>query len=423
MSTPPKDHKHDAALIDPYGIYGTRTAHRLRNRRRRQQAQQVILGLIILGLIAVGIYSWRTRRIPTLKASASWPLLISPSAPPAWDSQYQNMLIPTKDGQIVAVWPLAHPVHSRILIETDFPIHSTPVLDDKYLYTGSESGVLYAMDRATGKLIWQYNSGASISTQPQILGNLIFCGNDAGWLFCLRTKNGKLVWKRQLPSAIGNGLATVASPDKLVLAPLTDGAAQRGGVWALDANNGLIKWKFPVKGITNAQQITPPVTADIAGKTRVFCANDTGALINLNAANGKYGDSDDGWKVYFQHAANPTSQLMLRQPPLPEPQPSPTRLYISGNDDAVRCVDIYNGRILWKWQAPAVIDGNIQFVKRQLLVTCRGSVSYLLSSNTGEVDAKLARSSYPFAFMLNVDNNIWALDSNGNLLKYDLPDS
>jgi outer membrane protein assembly factor BamB len=420
MSNPPKGRDPGAALIDPYGIYGTRTAHRLRNMRRRQRAQQIILALIVLGLIVIGIYSWRTHRIPSLKADVNWPLLISSSATPAWDSQYQDLLIPTRDGQIVATWPFARPVHSRILIETDFPIHGTPVLDEKYFYTGSENGVLYALDRETGKLIWQYNSGASISTQPQIMENLIFCGNDDGWLFCLRTKDGALVWKHKLPSAIGNGLATVGNPSKLVLAPLTDGAAQHGGVWALDANNGLIKWKFPSKGITNAQQITPPVTVDIDGKTRVFCANDTGALINLNAANGKYGDNDDGWKVYFPNQANPASRLMFRQPPVLDPQTSPTRLYLVGNDDVVRCVDIYNGRLLWKWKSPTIIAGNVQLVKNKLLVPCRGAVSYLLNINTGEVDMTLSGTKSSFASMLCVNQQVWALDNNGTLARYTL---
>lgn len=416
MSNSSKSRDHHA-LIDPYGIYGTRTAQRLRNMRRRQRAQQFILTLIVLGLIVVGIYSWRTHRIPTIKASAVWPLWISPSATPAWDPQYQNLLIPTRDGQIIAAWPLAHPVHSRILLETDFPIHATPVMDEKYFYVGSENGVLYALERGTGKLLWQYNSGASISTQPQLLGNLIFCGNDAGQLVCLRTANGKPVWKRKLPSAIGNGLAAVSNPAKLVLAPLTDGGAQRGGVWALDANNGQVKWKFPAAGITNAQQITAPVTIDIDGKTRVFCANDTGALINLNAANGKYGGSDDGWKVYFHNAA---SHVLLRQPPLLERQSSPTRLYIYGNDDVVRCVDIYNGHILWRWKAPAMITGNLHILNGQVLVSCRGTVSYLLNANTGEETTMLRRQSYPVVSMVNVDNIVWALDSNGTLLSYKL---
>jgi outer membrane protein assembly factor BamB len=420
MTNPPKARDHGTALIDPYGIYGTRTANRLRNMRRRQRLQQYVLTLIILGLVGLGVYSWRTHRIPTLKSSANWSLLVSPSATPAWDPQYQNLLIPTRDGQIVATWPLSRPVHSRILLETDFPLHGTPVLDEKYFYTGSENGSLYALDRQTGQLIWQYNSGAAISTQPQVLGNLVFCGNDAGWLFCLRTDKGQIGWKRKLPSSIGDGLATVSIPTKLVLAPLTDGAAQRGGVWALDANTGIVKWKFPENGITNAQQISPPVTIDIDGRTRVICANDTGALINLNAANGKYAGSDDGWKVYFQNETHPASRVMFRSPPLFEPQSSPTRLYINGNDDVVRCVDIYNGHLLWKWRAPAIITGSMQLAGGQIVVPCRGAVSYLLNMNTGDVDATLTGTKFPIVSLLRVDQNIWAVDNRGTLSRYSL---
>jgi outer membrane protein assembly factor BamB len=416
----PKGRDHAAALIDPYGIYGTRTAHRLRNMRRRQRAQQFILVLIILGIIALGIYSWRMHRIPALKPKGIWPLLISPSATPAWDAQYQTLLIPTKDGQVAAAWPMARPVRSQIWLETDFPLRGTPVLGEKYFYVGSENGTLYALERGSGKLIWQYHSGASITTQPQLSGNLIFCGNDGGWLAALRADSGELVWKRRLPAAIGDGLAVISQPSKVVLVPLTDGAAWRGGVWAFNANNGLIQWKFPANGAVNAQQITAPVAAVINGKTHVFCANDTGALINLNAASGKYDGGNDGWKIYLSAANAENARLLLRRPPLPDNTLSPTRLYLAGNDDAVRCVDIYNGRLLWKWQAPAMIIGNPQLAQGQLLVPCRGMVSYLLNAANGQENARITGTRTPFAAMLNVDNSLWALDANGTLLRYQL---
>jgi len=420
MPPSPKGHDRHAALLDPYGIYGTRTAHRLRNMRRRQRVQQVILGLILIALVALGIYTWQTHRVPSLAATASWPLTVSPTAPPVWDASHHTLLIPTEDGQIMAVWPQSHPLRTQIWLKTDFPIHVSPVLGQKYFYVGTENGTLYAIERGTGKMAWWYRSGASITTQPHLLGNLLFCGNDDGWLAALRAKDGSLVWRRKLPSPIGDGLATVTTPSKMVIAPLIGNAVHNGGLWALDVNNGMVKWKFPAASRANAQQVTPPVAALIDWQTRLFCANDTGALMNLQAATGTYNGKGGGWKIYFPSQRQANARLLLRLPPLIDASASRPRLFICGNDDVVRCVDVHSSRLLWKWQAPAQVLQLLRTADGRILPVCRGSVSYLLNADTGEVGARIRGTSSSFQTMLTRDTSIWALHQDGTLQHFSL---
>lgn len=407
-------------ILDPYGIYGTRTAHRMRNRQRRRRTQQFMLVLILIGLLALAIFSWRNHQTPTLTGSNSWALHLSPSAAPVWDDTYNVLLVPTRDGRLLAVWPMSQPARSKVWLKTDFPLRSKPVLGKKYFYVGSENGTLYALERGSGELAWQYHSGAPISTRPQLLGNLIFCGNDHGWVSALRAKSGELVWRRKLHSPIGNGMATTAEPRKMLLVPLVGDVARHGGVWAMDVNNGNVLWKFPTDSSVNAQQMTPPVMASLNHQMRVFCANDTGALLNLNAANGKYGDADGGWKIYLKHLQKRQSQLLLRQPPLIVVEGRRQRLYINGNDDAVRCLDARDGRLLWKWQAPASSTSPLQWCAGLLLVPVQGSASYLLNPQTGIVEAQLHSMKDPFVAMTVADDVIWALGAKGTLQRFEV---
>jgi len=388
--------------------------------RRRQRAQQVILAFILIGLVALGIYTWQFHRVPSLAAQGIWPLGISPTASPAWDAPHHTLLVPTQDGQIVAVWPDSHPLRKQIWLETDFPIHTSPVLGKKYFYVGSENGTLYALERGTGKMAWWYRSGAAITTQPRLLGNLLFCGNDDGWLVALRAKDGSLVWRRKLPSAIGSGLATFTTPTKLVVAPLIGNAVHNGGVWALDVNNGIVKWKFPAASRANAQQATPPIAALIDWQTRVFCANDTGALINLQGSNGKYDGKEGGWKIYFPSQREATTRLLLRLPPVLDANSSKPHLFICGNDDVVRCVDVHSSRVLWKWQAPAQVLQLLRTSDGRILVTCRDTVSYLLNPDTGSINVRIKGNSSPFQTMLSIGASIWALHADGTLQYFSL---
>ena len=40
-----------------------------------------------------------------------------------------------------------------------------PVLDGEAVYVGGEDGVLRALDRASGELVWEYEAGAAIGSR------------------------------------------------------------------------------------------------------------------------------------------------------------------------------------------------------------------------------------------------------------------
>jgi len=54
---------------------------------------------------------------------------------------------------------------------------------------------LYAIDAASGRVIWEYTAGGRIDSSPTIYKDLILFGSGDGRVYCLRATDGALVWR------------------------------------------------------------------------------------------------------------------------------------------------------------------------------------------------------------------------------------
>lgn len=88
-----------------------------------------------------------------------------------------------------------------------------------------------------GRLLWEYDTGAMVQSQPSAWGDLLVVGNDAVTLFALDKATGSSVWRYQTCGAITVGPAVyenflfVGSVDRKLHAfeIETDGESDAGG--------------------------------------------------------------------------------------------------------------------------------------------------------------------------------------------------
>jgi polyvinyl alcohol dehydrogenase (cytochrome) len=148
----------------------------------------------------------------------------------------------------------------------DFPgatrTRSQPTIYDDVVYVGSQHGIVYAIDLATGCLHWSFKADAevrsAISIEPPVKGESLslFFGDVAGNIYSVGGTDGALLWKAHLndhPNATITGSpqlydgrlfvpmssrewATAADPNYAC-------CTFRGGIAAFDATNGKMLWK------------------------------------------------------------------------------------------------------------------------------------------------------------------------------------
>jgi outer membrane protein assembly factor BamB len=201
------------------------------------------------------------------------------------------------------------------------------------LYVGTDAGTLFAID-ANGRERWTFATGKPIKARPTVIGDALYVASDAGLLYKLDKRTGREAWRatidtgsperipptkeesrwdRYASSVVSDGARVyVGSRDKNLYAfdvasgrevwRVTTGdmitatpalhrdlvlvASFDGKVRALQTRDGKPRWSYDAK---------LPVAGDLlVADGRVFVGSRTYDLIALDAASGK-----EQWRHYY----------------------------------------------------------------------------------------------------------------------------
>ena len=115
-------------------------------------------------------------------------------------------------------------------------IYSTPVTDGKSLFIGDDVGVMYSLDKKTGKTNWTFDTGMRIVGSPAVDAGVVVFGSANYNIYGLDAKTGKELWHVTTQQAV-MGAATIH-----------EGIAYIGGgdgkMYAIDIHSGKVKWAF-----------------------------------------------------------------------------------------------------------------------------------------------------------------------------------
>ena len=79
-------------------------------------------------------------------------------------------------------------------------------VDSGVVYYGSDLGEVFALDAATGSLLWEYETLYGRPAAPTVSGNLVLLGSLGGILYALDAATGQLIWYYPTAEAV------IASP-------------------------------------------------------------------------------------------------------------------------------------------------------------------------------------------------------------------
>lgn len=133
---------------------------------------------------------------------------------------------------------------------------ATPIVVDGVLYVSTSRSNVYALDAATGRLIWQYKYPAprgAVPYGPQNRGvavahGKVFLGTYDDYLVAIDQKTGLESWKVNVEDTRQCGCNITGAPlvvKDMVIAGGTGGdSAHRGYLTAFDARTGRLRWRF-----------------------------------------------------------------------------------------------------------------------------------------------------------------------------------
>jgi polyvinyl alcohol dehydrogenase (cytochrome) len=167
----------------------------------------------------------------------------------------ENVEINSKNVSKLALkWSFAFPNSTRA--------RAQPTLTDTYVFTADQNGIIYALDRKTGKQLWTFQADAEVRSaivlgkNPEGYADKIYFGDFKANIYAIDLSTQKLLWKKKVDDHVAALITGTPSLYKDVLyvpiSSLEVGYARnpayecctfRGSIAALNTETGEQIWK------------------------------------------------------------------------------------------------------------------------------------------------------------------------------------
>ncbi len=197
---------------------------------------------------------------------------------------------------------------------------------------------------------WRYDAGGDLRSTPAISGAVAYFGTNDGYLVALDLLTQKPKWSFDL-----GGYPVRASP---AIADRTVYLANGFSVFAIDADTGTQRWKFPMD---YAGESSPTVAGGV-----VYVASKENHLYAIDANTGK--------QLWFYK----TDGLLFSSPSV-----SDKFVVIGGDDGDLFALDRENGRLVWKLTLDSGIYSTPAIDGARVYVTTKNKTTVAVDLATG----------------------------------------
>lgn len=306
--------------------------------------------------------------------------------------------------------------------KTDGPVVGSPVVADGVVFFGSTDGNLYAVDEETGKQRWKFKTAASrqVTSTPAVANGVVYFGGFDGIFYALAADTGAVRWtflteyERRFEGKRLHGYppGSQTIPDSWDIYTSSPAVFRNrvyfgsgdGSVYALDAQTGVLQWKFPTGDIVHAS----PAVAN----NTVYIGSWDSYLYALDADTGQEKWRFKGGEDSFIH----NQQGFQSSPAVAD-----GTVYVGCRDGHVYAIDAATGRKKWDYptskgwvnSTPAVRDGVVY------AGTSDGYRFLALNAKTGGLKFSLDAKGAVFSSPALAGRLAYVGVSNGRLLAID----
>jgi len=106
--------------------------------------------------------------------------------------------------------------------QRDYPCMSSAAIGKNAIIVGGRDKRLRAIDKANGRVKWEFAAKGRIDSSPVIVGDRVFVGASDGLLYAIRVDTGEAIWRFEAGSpisaspAIARGCLVIGTEDGLV---------------------------------------------------------------------------------------------------------------------------------------------------------------------------------------------------------------
>jgi outer membrane protein assembly factor BamB len=205
-----------------------------------------------------------------------------------------------------------------------------PLLVDGTLYVGSGDGGFHAVDAASGRRVWRFESKDKIRADAASFGELVIFGSFDHHVYALDRATGKEVWNRDVGAKLSSAPAIVG--DAVV-------TGNRGGLLAaLDAATGKTRWRMFFWGSSVESDAVPYGDLFYIGSSdmrRVSCIDPTDGQVAWRA---------DVYGCAWSRVAVTEKNVYVGA--------FGVKPYLLRHLGGVTAVDRASGKVAWRWPMP-----------------------------------------------------------------------
>ena len=166
-------------------------------------------------------------------------------------------------------------------------VWSTPIIDDQLIYITSLDHSIYAIDKKTGELIWDFDTKGAIVSSPVVYENNLMFGSFDGEFYSLDPRTGIKNW---MFSGSNNWYWATPIVGYNLNTPLVFAPSLGGHIYAIDVETGSLEWESNVESPIVG---TPAIVKDML----VFGSRDETVYVSEISSGITLGTCDIGDRV------------------------------------------------------------------------------------------------------------------------------
>lgn len=315
-----------------------------------------------------------------------------------------------------------------------------PAIVANTIYTADSSGLIQAVDQASGKLLWSKKLKHAIVSGPSVAAGTIAVATDASTIALLKQVDGSELWQTKVSSevlakpvivdnkviaktidgnlyalSLANGekiwlsehgapsLILKASSSPVVLGNLILVGYSDGKMDAVDIHTGRLMWQRSIAYATGASDVErlvdidadPIVQGDVA-----YLASYQGYVGALSLTDGQF---------IWRKPASVYKNMTI----------AGNTVYLTDSDDVVWAINKRNGQVNWKQVAlkargltEPVLLGN------RLVVGDKTGLLHVLSTQSGDLISRSQLGGAVATAPLVSGNNLYVMTTNGKLSRF-----